>query len=109
MFLAVILVPELFRKVRETHTKHSHQVACKTVGLCTSYVQKTKNMNFTHFVFPHFSRLSVRIEHFRLENRIPDAQLYHFPAGMVWNHEVESKHLKHVFLMLKTSSSSSSS
>ena len=51
-------------------------------------------MNFTHFVFPHFSRLTVRIEHFRLENRIPDAQLYHFPAGMVWNHEVESKHQK---------------
>ena len=51
-------------------------------------------MNFAHFVFPHFSRLTVRIEHFRLENRIPDAQLYHFPAGMVWNHEVESKHLK---------------
>ena len=44
-----------------------------------------------HFVFPHFSRLTVRIEHFRLENRIPGAQLYHFPAGMVWNHEVESK------------------
>ena len=43
LFLAVILVPESFRKVRETHnTKHSHQVACKTVGFCTSYVQKTK-------------------------------------------------------------------
>ena len=42
MFLAVILVPEQFRKVRETHTKHSHQVASKTVGLCASYVQKTK-------------------------------------------------------------------
>ena len=99
LFLLVILVPELFRKVRETHTKHSHQVACKTVGLCTSYVQKNKNMNFTHSVFPHVSRLTVRIEHFRLENRIPDAQLYHFPAGMVLNHEVESKHLKHVFLI----------
>ena len=56
-------------------------------------------MIFTHLVFPHFSRLTVRIEHFRLENRIPDAQLYHFPAGMVWNHEVESKHLKLVFLL----------
>ena len=49
-----------------------------------------------HFAFPHFSRLTVRIEHFRMENRIPDAQLYHFPAGMVWNHEVESKHFKNV-------------
>ena len=53
---------------------------------------------FTHFVFPHFSHLTVRIEHFRVENRIPDAQLYHFPAGMVWNHEVESRHIKLVFL-----------
>ena len=46
---------------------------------------------FTHFVLPNFSRLTVRIEHFRLENRIPGAKLYHFPAGMVWNHEVEAK------------------
>ena len=54
-------------------------------------------INFTHFVSPHFSRLTVRIERFRPENRIPDAQLYHFPAGKVWNHEVESKHHKNVF------------
>ena len=90
LFLIVILVPEPFRKVRETHRKNSHQVASKTVGFCTSYVQKIKTykkLNFTHFVFPHFSRLTVRIEHFRLENRIPEAQLYIFPAGMVCNHE----------------------
>ena len=54
-------------------------------------------MFFTHFVFPHFSRLTVRIEHFHLENRIPEAKLYIFPAGMDWNHEVEPKHLKIVF------------
>ena len=49
------------------------------MGFCTSYVQKTKTyqkINLTHFVFPHFSRLTVRIEHFRLENRIPREKLH---------------------------------
>ena len=51
-------------------------------------------INFTHFVLPHFFRLTVKIEHFGLENRIPGAQLYIFPAGMVWNREFGSKQLK---------------
>ena len=41
MFLAVILVPELFRKLRETHRKNSHQVWSKSDGFRTSYEQKT--------------------------------------------------------------------
>ena len=41
LFLLVILVPELFRKVRETHTKHSHQFRSKSDGFRTSYDQKT--------------------------------------------------------------------
>ena len=40
-FLAVILVPELFRKLRETHTKHSHQFRSKSDGFRMSYEEKT--------------------------------------------------------------------
>ena len=41
MFVLVILVPELFRKVRETHTKHSHQFRSKSDGFRMSYEEKT--------------------------------------------------------------------
>ena len=52
MFLAVILVPELFRKVRETHTKLSHQFRSKSDGFRTSYDQKTDlNIVFLLFCF----------------------------------------------------------
>ena len=50
LFLLVILVPELFRKLRETPRKNSHRVASKSVGFCTSYVQKTKNICVKCFV-----------------------------------------------------------
>ena len=58
-----------------------------------------QKINFTHFVFLHFSRVTVKIEHFGLEHRIPGAQLYIFPAGKVWNDEFGSKHFKIAFLM----------
>ena len=41
-FSAVILVPELFRKLRETPRKNSDQVWSKSVRSCMSYDQKTK-------------------------------------------------------------------
>ncbi len=40
-FSAVILVPELFRKLRETPGKKSDQVWSKSVRSCMSYDQKT--------------------------------------------------------------------
>ena len=40
LFLVVILVPELFRKLRETPGKNSHQVWSKSERSCTSYDQK---------------------------------------------------------------------
>ena len=40
LFWAVILVPELFRKLRETHRKSSHQVWSKSDWFCTSYEEK---------------------------------------------------------------------
>ena len=52
---------------------------------------KKRKTDFTHFVFPHFSRLTVKITHFRPEHRIPDAKLCMLQAGMVWNHEIWSK------------------
>ena len=39
-FGAVILVPELFRKLRETPGMHSHQVSSKSEIGCTSYDQR---------------------------------------------------------------------
>ena len=43
MFLAVILVPEPSRKLRETPRKNFHQVASKFERSSTSYDQKTEN------------------------------------------------------------------
>ena len=71
MFLAVILVPELSRKMRETPGKNSHQVWSKSEIVCTSYDQKTKYEDFTHFVFLHFSRLTVGFPYFWPQHRIP--------------------------------------
>ena len=54
MFLVVILVPELSRKLRETPGKNSHQVSSKSKRSCTSYEPKTKNIelnNVFRFVF----------------------------------------------------------
>ena len=47
---SVILVPELFRKVRETPGKKSHQVSYKSEVLGLSYDQKTEN-KFLYFLF----------------------------------------------------------
>ena len=44
MFLVVILVPELFRKLWETPGKNSHQVSSKSERSCTSYDQQTKEV-----------------------------------------------------------------
>ena len=54
-FLPVILVPELFRKLRETPGKNSHQVWSKSVRSSMSYDQKTKNKVFRNFEFQFFS------------------------------------------------------
>ena len=43
MFLAVILVPELFRKLRETPGNNFHLVSSKSKRGCSSYDQKLKN------------------------------------------------------------------
>ena len=40
--LVVFEVPGLFRKLRETPGRNSHQVSSKSEIRCTSYVQKTK-------------------------------------------------------------------
>ena len=45
MFLVVFLVPELFRKVRETRGINFHQVSTIYVGVVSSYDQKTEQVN----------------------------------------------------------------
>ena len=45
LFFFVILVPELFRKLRETCGIHFHLVAFKSELECPSYDQKTKQLN----------------------------------------------------------------
>ena len=45
VFLAVILVPELFKKLRETPGNNSHQVSSKSELMGPSYDQKTENFN----------------------------------------------------------------
>ena len=54
-FSIVILVPELFRKLRETPRKNSDQVWSKSVRSCMSYDQKTKKKVFRNFEFYFFS------------------------------------------------------
>ena len=49
MFLAVILVPELFRKLRETPGNNFHLVSSKSESGCPSYDQKNRAKN--HVVF----------------------------------------------------------
>ena len=44
-FLAVILVPELFRKLRETRGINFHQVSSIYVRVVSSYDQKTEQVN----------------------------------------------------------------
>ena len=44
MFLVVILVPELFRKLRETPGMHSHLFSSKSEPGCPSYDKKTKKL-----------------------------------------------------------------
>ena len=45
MFLAVILVPELFREVRETRGINFHEVSSVYVWTVSSYDQKNENVN----------------------------------------------------------------
>ena len=45
LFSSVILVPELFRKVRETGGINFHQVSSIYVGVVSSYEQKTEKVN----------------------------------------------------------------
>ena len=45
-FLGIILVPELFRKLRETPGMHSHLVSPKSEPGCPSYDQTTKKNRF---------------------------------------------------------------
>ena len=40
-----MLVPELFRKLRETPGMQSHLVSSKSEAGCPSYDQKTKQLN----------------------------------------------------------------
>ena len=57
VFLAVILVPELFRKLRETPGKNSHQVWSKSERSCMKIMtKKIKNKDFLDFYFPRFIR-----------------------------------------------------
>ena len=75
MFLAVILVPELFRKLRETPGKNSHQVWSKSEIGCTSYDQKTKHKSFLDFDFPLFSPLGHVFHHVLPQIRILHVQI----------------------------------
>ena len=45
MFLVVILVPELFRKLREAPGIKFHLVWCKSGAGCRSYEEKTKKLS----------------------------------------------------------------
>ena len=45
LFLTVILVPELFKKVRETRGINFHQVSSIYVGMVSSYYKKTEQVN----------------------------------------------------------------
>ena len=47
-----------------------------------------KNKDFTHLVFPHFSRLTVRIGNFRPQNRIPREKLHIYTSGHVWTPQI---------------------
>ena len=54
MFLPVILVLELFRKLRVAHRKNAHQVWSKSDRFCTSYVPNTELNNVFCLVFVLF-------------------------------------------------------
>ena len=45
VLFSVILVPELFRKLRETPGNNFHLVSSKSEPGCPSYDQKTKKVN----------------------------------------------------------------
>ena len=79
------MVPELFRKLRETPGKNSHQVWSKSEIACTSYAppKKVVTLDFTHLVFLYFYRLTVRIGNFRPEIRIPREKLHIYTSGHV--------------------------
>ena len=64
-FLAVILIPELFRKLRETPGMHSHQVWSKSEISCTSYDKKTKTV-CTAFCEGSQNTFKINKEHLNL-------------------------------------------
>ena len=50
--------------------------------------ENLKNNDFTHLVFPIFSSLTVRIGHFRPQNRIPHEKLHIYTSGHVWTPQI---------------------
>ena len=50
-FLSVFLVPELYRKLRETRGINFHQVSSIYVLVVSSYDQKTKSLKFSILIF----------------------------------------------------------
>ena len=65
MLFSLILVPELFRKVRETPGKNFHQVSSKSERSCTSYDQKIKFSRFVFLMFLMFFSVILVPELFR--------------------------------------------